>query len=63
MGIDEFPKEMSDLLGKMCPLGGEIPEAVEMANLASFLASDDAKNMTGSIVVSDTGMLIKNMFV
>lgn len=30
----------------------------EIANLASFLASDDARNMTGSIVVSDTGSLL-----
>ena len=32
---------------------------VEIANLASFLASDDAANITGSIIVSDTGALVK----
>lgn len=30
----------------------------EIANLACFLASDDAANMTGSIVVSDSGLLV-----
>ncbi|OTF74625.1 hypothetical protein BLA29_012198 [Euroglyphus maynei] len=34
-----------------------IAEPVEIANLASFLASNDARNMTGSIVVSDTGSM------
>jgi len=33
---------------------------VEIANLASFLASDDAANITGSIIVSDTGVLVKS---
>lgn len=37
-----------------------IPEPVEIANLATFLASDDARNMTGSIVISDTGFLVKS---
>ena len=36
-----------------------VPYPVEIANLASFLASDDAKNITGSIIVSDTGMSVK----
>ncbi|KAH7640990.1 dehydrogenase/reductase sdr family member 2-like protein [Dermatophagoides farinae] len=35
-----------------------LPQPVEIANLASFLASDDARNMTGSIVVSDTGFML-----
>jgi len=30
----------------------------DIANLASFLASDDARNITGSIFVSDSGTLI-----
>lgn len=33
-------------------------EPIEIANLASFLASDDARNITGSIIVSDTGALL-----
>lgn len=32
-----------------------LPQPVEIANLASFL---DARNMTGSIVVSDTGFML-----
>ena len=35
-----------------------IPEPIEIANLASFLVSDDARNITGSIVLSDTGALL-----
>ncbi|KAI7690536.1 putative oxidoreductase SERP2049 [Sarcoptes scabiei] len=35
-----------------------VPYGDEIANLASFLASDDAKNLTGSIVVSDTGCML-----
>ena len=50
---------MKNIVEKMCPLG-VAAEAEEMANIASFLASNDAKNMTGSIVASDGGALIKN---
>lgn len=32
----------------------------EIAKLIAFLASDAAANMTGSIVVSDSGLLIKD---
>ena len=31
----------------------------EVANLASFLASDDARNITGSIHLIDAGRLLK----
>ena len=31
----------------------------DIANLTSFLASNDARNITGSIYVSDTGGLLK----
>ena len=59
MGLDSLPDEVqAEMVKKWCPLG-EIAQPEEMANLASFLASDDAKNMTGSIVVSDGGMMIK----
>ena len=33
-----------------------VPE--DIANLASFLASDDARNITGSIYVTDGGALL-----
>ena len=36
-----------------------IGDPVDIANLASFLASDDAKNITGSIMVSDSGSMVK----
>lgn len=60
MGITSFPEEqILEMIKKHCPLG-EIAQPEEMAHLASFLASDLAANMTGSIVVSDGGMLIRN---
>ncbi|XP_027197439.2 putative oxidoreductase MexAM1_META1p0182 [Dermatophagoides pteronyssinus] len=39
-----------------------LPQPIEIANLASFLASDDAHNITGSIIVSDTGSLLASNF-
>ena len=40
-------------------LMGYIGQPVDIANLASFLASDeDARNITGSILVSDSGSLL-----
>lgn len=60
MGVTSIPEEkLLEMIKNFCPLG-EIAQPEEMAHLASFLASDDASNMTGSIVVSDGGMLIKN---
>jgi len=35
-----------------------IGRPVDIANLASFLASDDARNINGAIYVSDSGMII-----
>lgn len=40
-----------------------VPDPVEIANLASFLASDDARNITGSIMVSDTGVMVKKTII
>ena len=37
---------------------GRIGSSEDIANLTSFLASDDARNITGSIYVSDSGALI-----
>ena len=36
-----------------------VATAEDIANLASFLVSDDAVNITGSLMVSDGGMFIK----
>ncbi|WP_151825694.1 SDR family oxidoreductase, partial [Acinetobacter ursingii] len=36
-----------------------VGDPVEIANLVSFLVSDDAANITGSIIVSDTGAMVK----
>lgn len=38
-----------------------LPQSSDIANLATFLASDYARNMTGSIVVSDSGMLVQRI--
>ena len=37
---------------------GRIGTTEDIANLCSFIASDDGKNITGSIFVSDSGALI-----
>ncbi len=36
-----------------------IGEPEDIANLASFLASDDARNITGTIMVTDGGILVR----
>lgn len=35
-----------------------VPQPIEIAKLAMFLASDDARNITGSIIVTDGGSLL-----
>nr|XP_027194413.1 uncharacterized protein LOC113789119 [Dermatophagoides pteronyssinus] len=35
-----------------------VPKPIEIAKLAMFLASDDARNMTGSNIVTDSGSLL-----
>ena len=47
---EEFAKELTLLKF--------VAQPDDIANLASFLASDDARNITGSIVVSDTGSML-----
>lgn len=37
---------------------GRLGTPQDMANLASFLLSDDARNITGSLYVSDSGNLL-----
>ena len=54
---DHFEKS-KDKFAKLTILD-RIPYPDEMANLAAFLASNDAVNITGSIIVSDGGMLVK----
>lgn len=44
-------------------LMGRIAGAEDIANLVSFLASEDARNITGSIMVSDSGTLLANSVV
>lgn len=36
----------------------KIGEVEDVANLASFLASNDAKNMTGTLCVTDSGFMV-----
>lgn len=47
-------------LGKSTALG-KIAEAEEIADLVMFLASDDAKCITGSSYVIDNGTLLKGI--
>lgn len=58
MGFDEsaFPVFYNYLTEKS--LMKRVGQSEDIANLASFLASDDAKNITGSIYVSDSGYLL-----
>ncbi|XP_015783159.1 uncharacterized protein LOC107360955 [Tetranychus urticae] len=39
-----------------------IAEPIDIANTIAFLASDAARNMTGSIVLSDTGLLVADPY-
>ena len=57
MGITTKPMNMEEGMKKRTLLN-MAAEPIEIANLASFLASNDARNITGSIVVSDTGALL-----
>ncbi|XP_025016384.1 L-xylulose reductase-like [Tetranychus urticae] len=50
------PDALLSALAQEQPLK-RIAETIDIANVIAFLASDAAKNMTGSIVVSDTGEL------
>ncbi|XP_017491673.1 PREDICTED: uncharacterized oxidoreductase MT0954-like [Rhagoletis zephyria] len=39
---------------------GKIGAVEDIANLAAFIVSDDGKNLVGSLVVSDTGFMLKS---
>ncbi|XP_015783764.1 uncharacterized protein LOC107361448 [Tetranychus urticae] len=62
-----FQRELTDLeafrarAASLQPMK-RLAEPIEIANTIAFLASDAASNMTGSIVVSDSGMLIADPF-
>ncbi|XP_025016415.1 uncharacterized protein LOC107361143 [Tetranychus urticae] len=51
------PTAIQDYLAKMQPLK-RVADPEDIAQLISFLASDASRNMTGSIVVSDSGYLV-----
>ena len=57
LGIATKPLYMEEEIKKRTLLN-MAAEPIEIANLASFIASDDARNITGSIIVSDTGALL-----
>ncbi|XP_017488444.1 PREDICTED: uncharacterized oxidoreductase MexAM1_META1p0182-like [Rhagoletis zephyria] len=60
VGNDRFFHDLEHIVKAKSPLG-RIGDPEEIANLASFLASDLAANITGSIFVSDGGMLVESM--
>lgn len=60
VGNDNFFHDLEHIVKAKSPLG-RIGDPEEIANLASFLASDLAANITGSIMVSDGGMLVESM--
>uniref|UniRef100_T1K7P6 Uncharacterized protein n=1 Tax=Tetranychus urticae TaxID=32264 RepID=T1K7P6_TETUR len=55
------PDALLSALAQEQPLK-RIAEPIDIANVIAFLASDAARNMTGSIVVSDTGELIADPY-
>ena len=58
MGNENVFHEMEEEFKKDTALG-RVATPEDIANLASFLLSDDAVNITGSIMVNDGGMLVK----
>ncbi|XP_015783148.1 uncharacterized protein LOC107360939, partial [Tetranychus urticae] len=55
------PDAFLSMVAQSVPLK-RIGEPIDIANLIAFLASDAARNMTGSIVLSDTGMLVADPY-
>ncbi|XP_015783149.1 carbonyl reductase [NADPH] 2-like [Tetranychus urticae] len=55
------PEAFRARLAEMHPMQ-RLAEPVDLANVIAFLASDAARNMTGSIVVSDSGMLVADPY-
>ena len=58
MGNEKLYKDKVDIMVEFSLLG-RLPVPEDIAHLAVFLASDDAVNITGSIMVSDAGAILK----
>jgi len=54
-GVTE--EEAREICAKMAPLG-RVLEADEIAGLAAYIASDDARNLTGQAIVLDGGQVM-----
>lgn len=57
-GLDEVAGEALINNWGTATLLKRVATSDEIATLAGFLASDDAKNITGAIIISDGGMVI-----
>uniref|UniRef100_T1KKP2 Uncharacterized protein n=2 Tax=Tetranychus urticae TaxID=32264 RepID=T1KKP2_TETUR len=55
------PEQQWEEKARLMPLG-RIAEPIEIAQLIALLASDSSKNMTGSIVASDSGYLLTDPY-
>lgn len=51
---------MDNIGQQLSPLG-RIAQPQEIANLASFLASEDAANITGACILTDGGMAVQGL--
>jgi NAD(P)-dependent dehydrogenase (short-subunit alcohol dehydrogenase family) len=56
-GMGKSPEEAFAFAGKMAPLG-EVLTPAEIAGLVAYLASDEARNVTGQAIVIDGGQVM-----